>query len=156
MQKSLNPILDSKVRNSAEFPFIIRDKNTAHGKSMGGNNNCGEVRRNAKEIDKREKMAYKPQRRLPRMAKKYTGEQEEATREKLDSILQPSTKTKAFKITIVFGRKVSPNYDRAVDLAKRNPTYKEEGSGEWIRHSATYSPAEVEELFQLFNLVHER
>ena len=89
------------------------------------------------------------------MAKKQTGEQDEATREKLDSILQPSTKAKAFKITIVFGHKVSPNYDRAVDLVRRNPTYKEEGSGEWIRHSATYSPAEVEELFQLFNLVHE-
>jgi hypothetical protein len=88
-------------------------------------------------------------------AKKNGGGLDEATREKLDSILHPSTQVKDFKITIVFGYKISPNYDKAMDLAKRNPTYKEEGSGEWIRHSATYSPAEVEELFQLFNLVHE-
>ncbi len=89
------------------------------------------------------------------MAKKKTGEPDEANREKLGSILQPSTKAKNFKITIIFGHKVSTSYDKAVDLAKRNPTYREEGSREWIRHSATYSPAEVEELFLLFNLVHE-
>jgi hypothetical protein len=80
---------------------------------------------------------------------------EAAAEEKLDSILQPSTRAKVFKITIEFGYKTSPNYTRAVDLAKRNPTYREEGNGEWIRHSATYTPAEVEELFKLFNLVHE-
>jgi hypothetical protein len=89
------------------------------------------------------------------MKVKKPPEMDEAIEEKLDSILQPSTQAKAFKITVEFGYKISPNYTRAVDLAKRNPTYKEEGSGEWIRHSATYTPAEVEELFKLFNLVHE-
>ena len=78
-----------------------------------------------------------------------------AAEEKLDSILHPSTRAKTFKITLEFGYKISPNYEKAVDLAKRNPTYHEEGEGEWIRHSATYKPQEVEELFRLFNLVHE-
>jgi hypothetical protein len=89
------------------------------------------------------------------MADKKNPGMDEATEAKLGSILQPSTQAKAFKITIEFGYKISPNYAKAVDLAKRNPTYKEEGSGEWVRHSATYTPAEVEELFKLFNLVHE-
>jgi len=80
---------------------------------------------------------------------------DEATKEKLDSILYPQTKAKVFKITVEFGYKISPNYEKAVELAKQHPTYKEEGEGEWIRHSATYTPEDVDELFQLFNLVHE-
>lgn len=75
--------------------------------------------------------------------------------EKMESILHPSTKAKAFKITIEFGYKMTPDYEKAVELAKKNPAYKEEGSGEWIRHSATYTPAEVDDLFHLFNIVHD-
>lgn len=77
------------------------------------------------------------------------------TEEKLEDILYPSSKAKTFKITLVFGFKHSPQYKKAVQLAKKNPFYQEEGSDEWIRHSATYTPETVEELFQLFNLVHE-
>lgn len=80
---------------------------------------------------------------------------EEVQKEKLKAILQPSTQASIFKITIEFGYKSSPNYTKAVDLAKRNPTYREEGSGEWVRHSATYTPGDVEELFELFNIIHE-
>jgi hypothetical protein len=80
---------------------------------------------------------------------------DKAEEEKLKSVLQPSTVAKKFKITVVFGKKISSNYKKAVDIARRNPTYKEEGEGDWIRHSATYTPEEVEELFELFNLVHE-
>ena len=75
--------------------------------------------------------------------------------EKLDSILHPSSQAKEFKITIEFGFKTSPKYEKAVDLARRMPSYQEKGSGEWIRHSATYSPQDVEELYQLFSLVHD-
>ncbi|MGD2246391.1 MAG: hypothetical protein PVI11_07590 [Candidatus Aminicenantes bacterium] len=80
---------------------------------------------------------------------------EDAKEEKLDAVLHPSTHAKKFKITIEFGRKISPNYEKAVDLARRNPSYREEGSGDWIRHSANYTPDDVDELFELFNLVHE-
>jgi len=78
----------------------------------------------------------------------------EAEREKLEEILQPSDRARAFKITLVFRPKLVPNYARAVDLAKRNPTYREEGSGEFVRHSVTYTPDEVDDLFDLFQLVH--
>ena len=89
------------------------------------------------------------------MAEKKPVKIDVAADEKLDSILHPSTEAKTFKITLEFGHKISQNYEKAVDLAKRNPTYQEEGEGEWARHSATFSPADVEELFQLFNLIHE-
>ena len=75
--------------------------------------------------------------------------------EMLESILHPSTKAKSFKITLEFGSKTSPDYEKAVTLAKKNPTYKEEGSGEWIRHSATFTPEDVDDLFSLFSLVHD-
>jgi len=81
--------------------------------------------------------------------------EDRAVQQKLEDILYPDTEAKSFRITIVFGHKMSPDYEKAVALAKRNPTYKEEGSGEWIRHSAVYTPAEVEDLFELFNLVHD-
>lgn len=80
---------------------------------------------------------------------------DKAIEEKLEDILYPSTKAKEFKITLVFGHKMTPDYEKAVDLAKRHPSYHEEGSDQWVRHSVTYTPAEAEELFTLFNLVHE-
>jgi hypothetical protein len=89
------------------------------------------------------------------MAEDTHSKPDRATEENLNSILHPSTQAKTFKITLEFGHKISPNYEKAVDLAKRNPTYQEEGEGEWIRHSATYTPTEVDELFRLFNLIHE-
>ncbi len=75
--------------------------------------------------------------------------------EKLADILQPSSRAKAFKITLVFTCRLHPNYKKAVDLARRSPTYHEEGSGEFVRHSATFTTDEVEDLFELFQLVHD-
>jgi len=83
------------------------------------------------------------------------GGTDEAQEAKLDSILYPRDQAKEFKITLEFGHKISPNYEKAVDLARRNPTYREEGEGEWVRHSVTYTPEDVDDLFELFNLIHE-
>jgi hypothetical protein len=78
-----------------------------------------------------------------------------AVEEKLADILQSGSQALKFKITLVFRYKISPKYGRAVELARRNPTYKEEGTGEWVHHSATYSTDEVDDLFDLWNLVYE-
>ncbi len=78
-----------------------------------------------------------------------------ATEDKLADILQPSTVAREFKITLVFGYKMSPAYKKAVDLARRSPAYVEEGEGEFIRHSVTFTTAEVDHLFELFQLVHD-
>jgi len=80
---------------------------------------------------------------------------DEAMEAKLNSILHPKDRANEFKITIQFGYKRSPHYEKAVDLARRNPTYKEEGDGEWTRHSATYTPDDVDDLFELFRLIHD-
>lgn len=80
---------------------------------------------------------------------------DKATEEKLADILYPSTQAKSFRVTLVFGYKISSDYKKAVDMAKRNPTYNEEGSGEWIRHSVTFAPDEVDDIFEMFNIIHE-
>ena len=84
-----------------------------------------------------------------------TEKDDKVMEEKLEDILYPSDQAKVFKITLVFGYKMIPKYDEAVALAKKNPTYNAEGGGEWIRHAATYTPAEVDDLFELFNMVHD-
>lgn len=89
------------------------------------------------------------------MSRWNTSDNDGSKKEKLDAILQPSTQAKAFRITIEFGYKPSPRYKQAVDLARRMPSYREDGEGEWVRHAATYTPEDVEELFQIFNLVHD-
>jgi hypothetical protein len=78
-----------------------------------------------------------------------------ARQEKLADILAPTNEASSFRITIVFGYKMTAAYEKAVALAKKNPTYREEGEGEWVRHSATYTPETVDDLFELFNLVHD-
>ncbi len=78
-----------------------------------------------------------------------------APEEKLESILRPDPQAKGFKVTIEFGYKISPKYKEAVDRARRMPSYFEKGKGEWVRHSATFTPEDVEELFELFKLVHD-
>ena len=78
-----------------------------------------------------------------------------AVEDKLDSILHPKTHTKEFKITIEFGYKLSPNYKKAVAMARKNPNYREKGNGEWIKHSATYCTEDVDDLHKLFLLVHD-
>ena len=80
---------------------------------------------------------------------------QDAAQDRLDEILHPSDRAKAFKITIIFRFKMAPGYAQAVELAKRNPTYSEEGEGEFRRHSATYTPDEVDDLFDLFQIVHD-
>ncbi len=76
-----------------------------------------------------------------------------ASEEKLADILQPSAQAPVFRITVVFGVKAALNYERALEIARRSSDYTEEGSGEWLRHSAAFTPAEVDDLFELFNLV---
>jgi hypothetical protein len=89
------------------------------------------------------------------MSKEKMSGKGDAHSEKLKTILQPSTKAEDFKITIEFTYRSSPNYKKAVKLAKKNASYTGEGDGEWARHSATYTPQQVDDLFDLFNLVHE-
>jgi hypothetical protein len=74
---------------------------------------------------------------------------------RLVEILYPERASRDFTVTVVFGPSDDPAYSEAVALAERAPRYRREGSDKWLRHYATYTVDQVEELHQLFIRVNE-
>ncbi len=74
-------------------------------------------------------------------------------KEKLDNILNPKDSNKKFKLTIRFQKHLSKNYEMALELAKKNKYFMEQGEGDFYKVYASYYPEDVEELHQLFDLV---
>jgi hypothetical protein len=58
-----------------------------------------------------------------------------------------------FSITVVFPVLDSPDYARAVELAKASAEYRETLSGSELRHRARYWPADAVKLRDLFEIV---
>lgn len=74
-------------------------------------------------------------------------------REKLDNILNPRKTNRSFKITIRFRKQLTRNFERALELARRNPHFMEEGEGDFYKVYASFTPDRVDELYELFELV---
>jgi len=70
-------------------------------------------------------------------------------------ILYPERAPREFTLTVVFGSTEDPKYEEAVSLAERAARYRREGEGRALRHYATYSVNEVEDLHRLFGYVSE-
>lgn len=68
-------------------------------------------------------------------------------------ILYPERASRETAVTVVFGPSDDPGYARAVALAERAPRYRREGSDRWLRHYATYTLDQVEQLHELFSYV---
>ena len=75
--------------------------------------------------------------------------------EKLQNILNPRKANREFKITIRFQKHLSKNFEKALEVARKNKYFMEEGAGDFYKAYASFHPAEVEELFELFELVKE-
>jgi hypothetical protein len=73
--------------------------------------------------------------------------------EKLQNILNPRKSNREFKITIRFQKHFSKNFAKALELAKKNKYFMEEGEGDFYKAYASFYPTEVEDLFDLFELV---
>jgi hypothetical protein len=76
--------------------------------------------------------------------------------EKLQNILNPRQSNKEFKITIRFQKHYSKNFEKALELAKQNKYFLEEGEGDFYKAYASFYPADVEELFKIFELVKDQ
>ncbi|NIM82212.1 MAG: hypothetical protein GTO20_25780 [Candidatus Aminicenantes bacterium] len=76
--------------------------------------------------------------------------------EKLFNILNPKRANKEFKITLRFRKHLSKKYQEAVELAKKNKYFLEEGEGDSYKIYVSFYPEEVEELYQIFELVKEQ
>ena len=73
--------------------------------------------------------------------------------EKLQNILNPKKANRDFKITIRFQKHISRNFEKALELAKQNHSFLEEGEGYAYRAYASFYPGEAEELHALFEQV---
>lgn len=73
--------------------------------------------------------------------------------EKLQNILNPRKSNREFKITIRFQKRLSKNFVKALELAKKNKYFMEEGEGDFYKAYASFYPTDVEDLFNLFELV---
>jgi hypothetical protein len=58
-----------------------------------------------------------------------------------------------FSVTIVFPKLDSPDYGRAVDLARQSTEYREVGAGERFRHRARFLAADAVKLHRLWQVV---
>ncbi len=76
--------------------------------------------------------------------------------EKLQNILNPRKANREFKITIRFQKHLSRNFAKALELARKNKYFMEEGEGDFYKAYASFYPSEVEDLFNLFELVKDR
>jgi hypothetical protein len=73
--------------------------------------------------------------------------------EKLQNILNPRKSNREFKLTIRFQKRLSKDFEKALALAKKNIYFMEEGEGDFYRAYASFRPTDVEDLFNLFELV---
>ena len=102
-------------------------------------------------MKKREKYDYK---KIEESMTEEEIEQEISSIEpELAQILFPKHFKREFKITLKFGFEEKPEYERAVEEAKKHPTYREEGEGRWKKHFVTFSKDEVKDLHKFFGLV---
>lgn len=65
----------------------------------------------------------------------------------------PVSETSIAQVEINFGRSSSPNYDRAVSICEKIPTYEVSGEAQSIRHTIRLPITEVELLINLYDLV---
>ena len=76
--------------------------------------------------------------------------------DEMAEVLYPGRRPRPFRIGLAFDAFEGPLYARALELARRSPIYKEEGSGGAKRHQAAFEASSAGVLRGLFEIVGER
>lgn len=76
--------------------------------------------------------------------------------EKLTNILNPKKANREFKITIRFQKHLTKKYEKAVQLAKNNPYFLEQGEGDFYKIYVSFYPRDVAALHEIFELVKDQ
>jgi hypothetical protein len=63
------------------------------------------------------------------------------------------TPARPFSITLVFGRKNHPDFERALELARGAAEFRETGSADAHRYRVRFAPSDVVRLHQVFLIV---
>ena len=94
--------------------------------------------------------------RLPRVVPKEESDLSHLSDEMVD-LLYPGRRPRPFRIGVRFARFDDPAYERAVAVARRSATYKEQSSpAEGLVHEAAFGAGEARTLRELFELVSGR
>jgi len=93
--------------------------------------------------------------RLPRVVPKEETDISQLSDEMAD-LLYPGRRPRPFRMGVRFGAFEGPGYERAVDLARRSPVYREETVAEGSVHHAAFDAGEARALRDLFELVKGR
>jgi hypothetical protein len=76
--------------------------------------------------------------------------------DEMADILYPGRRPRPFRMGIAFDAFDGPEYDRAVELARRSPVYREAAQAGERRHEAAFEAAGAATLRELFQIVGPR
>jgi hypothetical protein len=93
--------------------------------------------------------------RLPPVVPKEEDDISQLSDEMAD-ILYPGRRPRPFRMGIAFDPFDGPGYERAVELARRSPVYRERTEGGAPRHEAAFEAAGAGTLRELFQIVGPR
>jgi len=93
--------------------------------------------------------------RLPRVVPRDEEDVSHLSDEMVD-LLYPGRRPRPFRLGLSFETFEGPDYDRAVELARLSPVYREEGEGEGRMHHAAFEASAARTLRDLFDLVQSR
>ena len=93
--------------------------------------------------------------RLPPVVPKEEDDISQLSDEMAD-ILYPGRRPRPFRMGIAFDAFDGPGYERAVELARRSPVYRESAPGGESRHEAAFEAAGAATLRELFQIVGQR
>jgi hypothetical protein len=90
--------------------------------------------------------------RLPRVVPKEEPDISHLSDDMAD-LLYPGRRPRPFRIGVVFDAFGGPNYQRALELARRSPVYRETRRGEQLTHHAAFDSGDARSLRELYEIV---
>jgi hypothetical protein len=93
--------------------------------------------------------------RLPRVVAKEETDISHLSDEMAD-LLYPGRRPRPFRVSVSFGAFEGPEFERAVVLARRSPTYRAETTRDGAVHHAAFDAGDARSLLDLFELVRAR
>ena len=79
-----------------------------------------------------------------------------ALSDEMADILYPGRRPRPFRMGIAFDAFDGPGYERAVELSRRSPVYRERAQGDGPRHETAFDAAGATALRELFQIVGQR
>ena len=73
--------------------------------------------------------------------------------DEMADVLYPGRRPRPFRMGVEFAAFGGPNYERALELARRSPVYRESGPADARRHHAGFDWSQARTLNELYQIV---